>query len=334
MVGVRSKLIYFLFLALLLTAVSCSESAPVEPEIPADIPWNNYDYYGQSMELTVYYRNNSYYPGHPEEERVLPVTRSVRRTEAVARAVVRELINGPGTDDIELHDVAPVINTDVILDDIYVVDGICVVHLASAEALPHPGGLSLYEDELVLVESLVRSLTAVDWIDAVWLFQNGSPWQGASIGWCSPLAPVGEPVVYTLYVPELASRISELFGHEENIHDSFSLAIESPLGTTPENCPFIVIINRLLRSHEGTGSGLSPLEIKHGEATLKDGLLKLNLYEAPVLERNTTELFKALVYTFTGLPEIRQVMITLGGQYWDDGSRTWDFPLDRSDFNW
>lgn len=314
-----------------LSVLSCSSTDTGERGTSGDSPLTDHEYYRQFTEVTVYFRNTGYNPDGLDDKQLLPVTRSILKTEAMARSVVRELMRGPVDSEIEQYGVAPVINLDASIEDIYVLGGICVIHLSCNTPLSIPGDSSVYEDEQVMVGALVRSLTAMDRIDAVWLFQNGSPWQGSTIGWCSPLAPEGDKVTYNIYIPGSGNYYPETMNYEEPLLETVSVSIKSPLGTTPENCPFVTIVNRLTWGYDKSISGFHGSEAN--EISLSNGLLKLDLCgEATILRHEMTAVYKALVYTFTALSEIDWLMITVDGEYWDDSLKVWDYPLNRDDF--
>ncbi len=314
-----------------LTAASCvitgHDSAGLQPGPSRDYE-DEYTIY-----LTLYFRNEKLEPGSPAGTPVIPVIRPVPWTEAVARATVNALIRGPLPEEVSAHDAGPVIAGAAILEDIYIRNGICVVHISM------DGTLALVEDraaqqaEQFLYLSLVYSLTAFPDIDSVWLFQNGSPWQGDTIGWGSPLAPPGVSLPYKLYFRK--KGIDEIGAPAwGNLAEPFLVKLDSPAGTTADNCPLKQIIALLARDYDGERLSVLPGDNRSLGFTLKDGLLTIDLAgTAPLNHEASRAVVKSLVYTFTELPEVDAVLATLNGETWSDGHFVWEDHLRRQDLD-
>ena len=129
-------------------------------------------------EIKLYFRNNNYSEKDPESLPVIPVTRSFHQDELTARAVLAALISGPSAGEELQYGAGPVIDaTDLQIEDVYIKNKICVIHLQSSHSLP----LYNYDNqagahaETVLIQSLLHSLSGLPPVDAVWLFHNNSP---------------------------------------------------------------------------------------------------------------------------------------------------------------
>lgn len=282
----------------------------------------------EKTDLTLYFRNNGYEPDDPHSEMVIPVMRSVAKTEAVARATINELIRGPLPSDLSKHDIAPVLNRESTVDDVYIQGGICVIHLLYEGYLPLLDGQSPLQAEQVLIESLVRSLSGYSSIQAVWLFQNGSPWQGNTLGWSAPLNP-GKMVSYKLYFRKITQE--ETITLDWNyLAAPVQVDLESPLGTSAENCPFAQIIDLLTCNFDEEKIATLPRDNRALGFSLNNGLLTINLTGAiPIGHQASMVMIRSLVYTFTEFPEVDAVIVTLDGEAWTDGHFIWEYPLER-----
>lgn len=328
------KRFYVLIIWLAILAAGCSYSSrdeklpgqneevrsPVESEKPA---W---------AEMKLYFRNNNYHEEDPESTPVISVTRLVSPDELTARAVLEALISGPSPGEQFQHGAGPVINeSGLIIEDVYIKNDICVVLLQSSHPLP------LYnydrqppaQAEAVLVQSLLHSLAGLPPVDAVWLFHNGSPWQGNTVDWLCPLALPGSGVGYTLYF-----SLDGTTYHSRGLEylTPVQIKLDSSGYEGAADCPFAKIIELLSKDYDPAHRAALPRDIQVRGFTLTDHQLIIDL-SAPFTgsPEEARAFVGALVYTFTGLPEIDEVMVTVEGQTWESGGIAWSHPLSRED---
>lgn len=92
-------------------------------------------------------------------------TRSIPKTEGVARATISELINGPQNETL-----LPTIPNSTMLESIKIDEGLCTVDFSSELVDHHPGGLL---NEELTVYSIVNTLTQFSTIDEVKILVDG-----------------------------------------------------------------------------------------------------------------------------------------------------------------
>lgn len=284
-------------------------------------------------EIKLYFRNNNYSEKDPESLPVIPVTRSFHQDELTARAVLAALISGPSAGEELQYGAGPVIDaTDLQIEDVYIKNKICVIHLQSSHSLP----LYNYDNqagahaETVLIQSLLHSLSGLPPVDAVWLFHNNSPWQGNTADWLCPLALPGSGVSYTLYF-----CMEKAPYHSRQGLDLLTPVQIKLISTGEEeiiDCHFSKIINLLSQDYDPALRAPLPQGIQVLAFTLADHLLLMDL-AAPFTgsPEQACAFVGALVYTFTGLPEVDAVMVTVEGQTWESGGIVWAYPLSRDD---
>ncbi len=285
-------------------------------------------------EMKLYFRNNNYNSADPGSTPVIPVTRSVPRDELTARFTLNALISGPSPGEKSGFDAGPVINgTDLHIDDIYIKNGICVVHLSSSHPLP----LYNYENqtdvqaEAVFAQSLLLSLAGLPRVEAVWLFHDGNPWQSSAVDWLCPLAPPGPGVNYTLYF--CRESTSYFTGQGVGFLEPVQIRLFSSDDPRIEACPFKRVIDLLAQDYDPSHKAPLPQEVHVLSFNLSDHVLIIDLAGPFHVNPQQARAFAgALVYTFTGLPEIDAVMVTVEGQTWENGGIVWDHPLYRDDF--
>lgn len=281
------------------------------------------------IEMKLFYRNDSSIVETGASTSVIPVARSVPLDELTARAVLNALISGPLPGEQAQYDAGPVINgAELQIEDVYIKNDICVVHLLS----PHPLPLHDYEEqsdiqaETVLAHSLLYSLTELPQVEAVWLFYNGEPWRGSNIDWICPLAPPGRGVGYTLYFCKDTVSHPTGCGADSLVQVRVRLISGERDG---EDCLFKKIIDLL--SWDYDLSHRAPLRVLG--FSLIDHLLSIDFADPFVGSPGQVQGFVgALVYTFTGFPEIDAVKITIEGKPWECGGINWGHPLRADDF--
>ena len=298
---------------------AAGESPPVESE-------------AVRAEMKLYFRNNNY-SRDPESLPVIPVTRLVSPEEITARAVLEALIAGPSPGEELQYGAGPVINgSELHIEDVYIKNKICVVRLQS----PHPLPLYNYAHqspalaEAVLAQSLLRSLGKLLPVEAVWLFHNGSPWQSGSFNWLCPLAPHGAGVGYTLYF--CADQASYYSRQGLEFLTPVQVRLEASGQEKEEEGVFARIIALLSQDYDPAHRAALPQGIKVRDFTLAEHQLLIDL-AAPFSgsPEEARAFVGALVYTFTGLPEIDAVQVTVMGQTWESGGIAWPHPLSRED---
>lgn len=289
------------------------------------------DYAGEGKtRVTLYFRNKKHDQVH-DSPALIEVTRTVNKTEAIARATVVELIRGPLPEELARYELAPVLSEDAVLDDIYIRSSICIVHLAcEGTLLPVDEPSPPHQAEQVMVEALVRSLASLPDVRAVWIFQNGSPWQGSTTGWCAPFSLPGEGLGYRLYFVQGGPGDNVIPGPLVPV----TVEIESPPGIAAADGPFHRIIELLAQDYDHEHLAPLPAGCRALGFSLKEGLLRIDLTgERPAGYNAAMAAARALVYTFTGLPEIDAVLVTLDGETWESDYFTWNYPLRRGDLN-
>ncbi len=289
---------------------------------------------GEMMTLTLYFRNQSFEPGPSAPEEVIrPVTREVPKTMSVARAAINELIKGPTEEEQAEYGVGTVITPDAVLLDLALADGLLVIDLSYEGLVNTP--LAMNHEELAFVQSFVTTLTEFDAVDSVWVLKDGRPWMAGYLGWSAPLARRGENMEFTLY-----------YGDERAIRDNapgeygfvrpVTATIQSPPATVWENCPFIQIIEMLAQSPgDGLVATLPPGNQAHDAGVdydLSSRLLTVHLSGDTTMGHQATRvLIESLVYTFTDIPAVDQVIATLNGEVWHDFHFVWEEPYGRQE---
>lgn len=284
--------------------------------------------------LTLYFRNDNYIPDNPGSKPVIRITRSVSREELTARAILQALITGPAQRERNEFAVGPVIkDTNLQIDDIYIKDKICVIHLSSPDQLPlyNYNNQTVAQAEAVLTQSLVCSLVESMRVEAVWLFQNGNPWRGETVDWLCPLAPPGSGLSYTLYFyEEIPGEYS--VGQRTEILKPVQIKLFSSVETGTLECPFHKIIDLLSKDYDDAHRAPLSDEFQVLDYTLKDHLLTIDLAGSfPDSSRGARVFAEALVYTFTELPEVDALLVTREGKVWSDDNIRWDYPFYRDD---
>lgn len=284
-------------------------------------------------EMNLYFRNNSCLAGAAESMPVIPVARNVPQGDYSARAVLNALIAGPLPSERECFGAGPVLNgSDLEVEDIYIKGGICVVHLLS----PHPLPLYNYEGqtdlqaETVFSQALLYSLADPAGVEAVWLFCNGRPWKSESLDWLCPLAPAGRGQSCTLYFCK--DSVSRRQGQGADPLVPVRVKFISSGAADAENCYFKKIMDSLSRDYDLSCRAPLPGESHVLGFSLVDGQLNIDLaapFSAP--PGRAEMITEALVYTFTGLPEIDSVAVTVEGRPLECGGAVWRQPLCRDD---
>ncbi len=325
----RRCLVLALGLVLALTAVSgCSRTDGDDP------PGNG----GQGpdpepgIQLTLYFRNEAFEPGvSPSDELLLGVTRVLPATTAVARTAAELLIAGPTAEE-RVAGAREVIRPDASLRDLILADGLLVVSLDYEDPF-HPM-LSLHHEDLAFVQAFVTTLTEFENVDAVWVLRDGQLWQGATSGWCSPLARWGEPMVFTTYYGDAEAAAEGRRGDWGYVRP-VEVVIESPPSTIWENCPFALILDKLTRDH---GGWMAPLPADNVLADvglqfdLESGVMTVNLLGSYTIGHQASRiLVEALVFTFTEIPVVDAVLVTLNGDPWHDSHFMWEEPITREE---
>jgi len=283
---------------------------------------------GEWFKMTLYFRNLDHEPGVSDSEPLIPVTRYVPQTDATARAILTALLRGPLPNEEHQYRVGPVIDTAVLIEDIYIKDRLCVIHWQCDDPLfPAQTG---YLAESLLVQSLVQSLTSHPQIDAVWLFRNNSPWQGAEHYWLTPLNKAGGTLVYTLYFNDLTALKPENMHWEQGRLQPVRISLSDPVGEALENLAFYQIIDLLKLNYGQNCGAVFPADNRVLSFSLEDGLLAIDLAGSTFTgQRSALLMVRSLVYTFTELPEIDRVIVTLEGEPWTGGNFVWKKPLRR-----
>lgn len=284
-------------------------------------------------EMKLYFRNNNYNEKDPESIPVIPVTRSLSQDELTARAALDALILGPSPGEQLQYGAGPVINgKDLHIEDIYIKNNICVIHLQSAHPLPlyNYDNQTNAQAEAVLVQSMLYSLAGLSPVEAVWLFDNGCPWKSSTVDWFCPLAPPGPGVGYTLYFCNDTSPYYSRQGLD--FLEPVQIRLISSGETDIIDCPFKKVMDLLSQDYDPSHRAPLPQEIHVRDFTLSDHLLSIDLADPFTGRPEQARAFVgALVYTFTGLPEIDAVMVTVEGQALESGGFVWGYPLCRDD---
>ncbi len=285
-----------------------------------------------SIQLTLYFRNEAFEPGVSSiDELLLGVTRALPATTAVARSAVELLIAGPTAEE-QVVGARAVIRDDASLRDVILADGLLVVSLGYDDPF-HPM-LSLHHEDLAFVQAFVTTLTEFENVDAVWVLRDGQLWQGATSGWCSPLARRGEPMVFTAYYGDAEAAAEGSRGDWGYVRP-VELVVESPPSTIWENCPFALILDKLTRDH---GGWMAPLPADNVLADvglqfdLESRVMTVNLLGSYTIGHQASRiLVEALVFTFTEIPVVDAVLVTLNGDPWHDSHFMWEEPITRAE---
>ena len=164
--------VLFFVLAMAIMVYGCS--APAEDDDHDAVSGTDIAEIEKEMELTLYFYDLAANPAE-DGKALLPIRRIVPVTEALARTTVTELLRGPTLKESRDYGVGPVVTGRVTLSDIYVKDGICVIHLDYEEPLFSGLPVSPAEAELLFIKSVVYSLESIPGITAVWVFYQDSP---------------------------------------------------------------------------------------------------------------------------------------------------------------
>ncbi len=338
MVGIRvihNRFVLIVVLAVAFFVSGCS--APAEDDLnDAAVSGNDIAEIEKEMELTLYFYDLA---SSQEEDGkdLLPIRRIVPVTEALARATVTELLRGPTLKESRDYGVGPVVTGRVSLSDIYIKDGICVIHLDYEEPLFKGLPVLPAEAELLFVKSVVYSLQSIPGINAVWIFHQDSPWQGEYWQYYGPVTVPGRVLEYQLYY-----RNNNYSNFEEYIWQQ----IIAPQPYVPEgphpfqeyegnkSGPFYDIIAQLT-SNYSNGYGSTLPRGCHAESfNLHQGVLTIDLAgRLPAGYLATQVMVRSLVFTFTSLPEIEWVKATINGETISNGHILWDMPLSRKDLD-
>lgn len=284
--------------------------------------------------LVLYFRDDSHPAGEGESEPLLRLTRPIAREGLTARATVQALITGPTQAEENGSAAGPVINaSDLQIDDLYIQKGICVIHLSSPGPLPLYGdqGQSAAQAEAVLIRSLVCSLTESVPVEAVWVFQNGRPWEGETADWCCPLTPPGGGLDCKLYYClEMLDQYQDM-PRAETL-EPVQIKLFPPAGVNPSRFMFQKIVDLLAEDFDETHRAPLPGGLRLLGSVLEEHRLTLDLAGSfPESTRRARTFAEALVYTFTELPEVDALLVTREGQPWHDDFMHWDLPLTRDD---
>ncbi len=284
-------------------------------------------------EMILYFRNSDYDAGVGESMPVIPVVRNVPQGDYTVRAVLNALISGPLPPEQDRYDVGPVVNgSDLEIEDLYIKNGICVIHLSSSHPLPlyDYEGQSDLQAETVFTQSLLHSLSNPEGVEAVWLFCNGVPWKSDSMDWLCPLAPAGRAQTCTLYFCKDPVNRSFRQGEDSLVPVQVKFVSSGAMGG--ENCLFEKIIDLLSRDYDLSYRAPLPRECRVLGFSLVDGRLNIDLAAPFSAAPGRGEiLIEALVYTFTCLPEIDAVTVTVEGRPLECGGVVWDQPCCRDD---
>ncbi len=318
-------ILFLIMILSLFMAGSCSLTANDQQNIDGTRPLAPEDN-GEITQLTLYFRNLEYEPGDPDSKTLVPVTRNIVGTDAVARATVGELFRGPSSRETDLFGAASIVNQEVVIDDIYIQGGLCVVHLDYEGALFENGFPSSAE---IFMDSLIQSLTAYPSINAVWVFQKGAPWQAEDRRWSYPLTAVGGTVQFALYFRDIDEADLDVPGRPATL-TAVSVELESDIET--EDAPFSKIIDLLAIGFDSQRGAVISQDNSALGFVLRDGVLTVNLAGSlPQGEQDLLLMQRALVYTFTELPEIDRVLVTMEDEPWSHDHLLWDIPLGRED---
>lgn len=338
MVGIKViHNLFVLFFVLAMSIVACGCSAPAEDDdVNHDAVSGNITEIEKEMELTLYFYDLA---ANPEEDGtgLLPIRRIVPLTEALARATVTELLRGPTLKESRDYGVGPVVTGRVSLSDIYIKDGICVIHLDYEEPLFSGLPVSPAEAELLFIKAIVYSLESIPGITAVWVFYQDSPWQGDYWQYYGPVTVPGKAHEYQLYY-----RNNNYNNFEEYIWQQ----IITPLAFVPEgphpfleyagdaSGPFYEIVEQLTSSYSSEYGPTLPKGCRAESFNLHQGVLTINLAgRLPAGYFAAQAMIRSLIYTFTALPEVERVIATINGETFSDGRILWNMPLGREDLD-
>ena len=280
---------------------------PVDSRVDADLEKaeESSGYNSEWLKMILYFRNLEYEPGHSDLEPLIPVTRYVPQTDSAARTILAALLRGPLPDEEHSYRVGPVIDTAVFIEDIYIKDRLCVIHWQCDDFLfSEQTG---YPAESLLVQSLVQSLTAHPQIDAVWLFRNNSPWQGAEHHWLTPLNKPGGTLAYTIYYNDLAALEPEKMHWEQGRLKPVRVNLSDQVGEALENLSFYQIVDLLKKNYGQTCGAVIPADNRVLSFSLEDGLLTIDLAAQPIPGGSALLMVRSW-FTLHGLPEIDRVM--------------------------
>lgn len=292
-----------------------------------------------TVEMTLFFRNQFFEPGvSPREEVVVPVKREVPAMLAGAGDAVIMLLEGPTADEQSESGAGKVIREDAVILDLFLEEDLLVVNLSYKDPF-HPM-LSMHHEELAFVEAVVRTATEFPSVKSVWILRDGKPWQAGYTGCCSPLARSGSEMQFTVYygVKKAVDAWGEGTLSDPSTDDLLQPAIvslTSPPGTVEENCPFVYLVQQLTVDPE---PGLiAPLPADNAalgfDYDLEQRLLTIHLQGSPTQSHyHARILASALVYTFTEIPVVDQVIVTLNGGVWSDGHVLWEEPMGREQF--
>lgn len=284
--------------------------------------------------LKLYFRNNNYNDGGDASQSVIPVIRVVSEEGHTARDLLNALISGPLPEEQNLLDVGPVIDgTGLQVEDIYIKSNICVIHLSSTHPLPLYGDGSQTDPhaETVLVQSLLYSFTDLPGVEAVWLFCNGKPWKNGTVDWLCPLTPPDRGLNCTLYFCKDMSSHPVVHGVDSLM--PVRIRIVSTVDADATDCLFGKIMDLLSQGYGPLHQASLTQKVNVLHFNLTDHLLTIDLGDplsGSFLQVNS--FIGSLVYTFTGFPEIDDVLVTVEGRPLEQDGLTWNCPLCRDDF--
>jgi spore germination protein GerM len=291
-----------------------------------------------ALEITLYFRNLYFEPGvSPPGAVVVPVKRNVPALLAGPGEAVIALLEGPTAEEIKEYGVGKVIRHDVLILDLFWEEDLVVVNLSYDDPFHPP--LAMHHEEYAFVEALVRTATEFPAADKVWILRDGKPWKGGYSGCCSPLARSDQELQFTIYYGKQQAVAEWIQGTltdhgADNLLQAAVISLPSPPGTVLENCPFAKLVQKLTEAPE---PGLiAPLPADNTalgfEYYLNDRLLTVHLQGSPTESHiHSSILVRSLVYTFTEIPVVERVLVTLNGEAWSDGHVLWDEPQERRD---
>lgn len=295
----------------------------------------SYDLIDGQMELALFFPNMSYNPEDRSSEALIPISRLVQKTEAPARATVTELLRGPSFVESSSYGVGPIVAANVNLIDLYIKNGICVVHLDYNSLLFSGLPVPQEQAEKLFVQSLVYSLGYLPSVSAVWMFHRERPWQGEFWQYYGPVDSPNRSLEYTLYyssnilpnvnayTKETALIPMEVVLERRHPFMSYAGGLEGP---------FFTIIDKLAAGYDQDYDPVLPAGTHAVKFELRDGVLTIHLAgRQPAGYSAAQSAIRSLVYTFTELPEIERVIATLNGEPFSDGNIVWNLPLSRND---
>lgn len=331
----KRNVAHFLLFAAVVLAAGCSSPSREGEEHTGD--GDGLVHTKDQIALSLYFPNLDYDQADTDSKAVLPVQRFVQKTESVARATVTELLRGPSVREAREYGVGPAVGRQVALSDIYIKNGICVVHIDYDGPLFSGLSVPQAEAESLFMQSVVYSLAPLPSVKAVWLFYREGPWLGDYWQYYGPVAVPGRVQEYGLYYRS---------NNPQNFDNIIWETVLSPVMIAPEgehpfqnggrlqNGLIYEVIERLSSSYDQEHGPTLPKNCRALSFDLRDGVLTINLSGKPPSGSHAARIaVRSLVYTFTELPEVKRVMATFDGELLRSGNLVWDIPLGRIDLD-